>query len=83
MCCHSLAKVARRHDDFITASRPPTLTFPDLSSSIHYRPVYDPTLHDLPNIFSTISSPYNADTFESLLHKHNLTKLYPHLVHNL
>jgi len=82
-CCHSLAEVARRRDEFITTSRLLALTFPDFSSFIHHCPLFDPALHNLLNTFSTISTPYNADAFEFLLRKYNLTTLYPHLVHNL
>ena len=59
------------------------LNYPDLSSLIHRRPIYDPALHLSPNIFSRIIHPYDPDAFERALADCNLTHAYPNLVNQL
>jgi hypothetical protein len=43
----------------------------------------DPSIHTTPELFERVICPYNAKAFETLLAKHNLTRHYPNLVHNL
>jgi len=70
-------------DAFVNASLSNQLSYSDFSSSI----IAQPPLHDTSSeeslLFDRILHPYNADAFESLLHKHNLLNDYPLLPYNL
>jgi len=68
---------------FTQASLSPHLTYSDFSSSvIPQPPLSNPCLDDS-FLFNRILHPYNADAFESLLHKHHLFESYPLLPCNL
>ena len=70
-------------EDFVSAAQLPYLSYTDFSSSVALRL---PFAHSLPHhssIFDHIPHPYNPDTFELLLSKHNLLANYPLLPSNL
>ena len=64
-------------------SRPHLLCYPDLLSKIAHRPVFDPAAHSFPEIFFKVVHPYDPDTFERLLAKHDLSSAYPLLAFQL
>ena len=70
-------------DEFLSVSHLPTLTYPSFSSLITQRPPFDASIHDRPDLFDKIICPYNADAFNLLLNKHDLTRFYPDLITNL
>lgn len=70
-------------ESFLTSASPPSLSYPSLRPTIIPRPNFDPSLHLHAELFNKIVSPYNADAFELMLNKHNLSQLYPDLVTNL
>jgi hypothetical protein len=69
--------------EFSVVASPPRLSYPSFLPFIHLRPSFNPSLHQLPDIFTKIVCPYDVTAFASLLDKHNLTECYPHLLHNL
>ncbi len=69
--------------EFAAVAGPPRLLYPSFLPFIHHCPPFNPSLHQLPDVFTKIVCPYNVTAFASLLEKHNLTKSYPQLVHNL
>lgn len=69
--------------NFLRTAAPPLLTYPHLGNVVILRPEYSRLRHSRPDLFEKIVCPYNADAFEKLLKKHNLTNSYPDLVYNL
>ena len=67
----------------IEIAQPPPLFYPDFSPFISFRPNFDPSLHQQPDLFSRIVCPYNAEAFENFLTRHRLDPFYPRLVHNI
>lgn len=70
-------------DLFLRAAAPPSLSYPHLRSSMAVRPPFTSSRFSHPDIFEKIICPYNADAFDALLRKHNLSDAYPDLVDNL
>jgi hypothetical protein len=79
----SSGNAAVNPEDFLTTATPPQLSYPHLRPSIIPRPLFNPSRHSHPELFNKIVCPYNADAFELMLAKHNLTSAYPDLVTNL
>ena len=69
--------------EFSVVANPPRLSYPSFLPFIRFHPTFNPSLHQLPNIFTKIVCPYNVSAFALLLDKHNLTESYPHLLRNL
>ncbi|KAJ3567307.1 hypothetical protein NP233_g6448 [Leucocoprinus birnbaumii] len=84
-CKHGDERVHRTlsSEEFLDAFIPSPLSYPNLAPSVESRPTFDPAIHDRPDLYEKIVTPYDADAFEFLLNRHNLTESYPHLVHNL
>ena len=62
---------------------PPFLSYVDFTPSIITRPPLPHSSDEHSLIFDRITHPYNTDTFEISLRKHNLLFHYPLLPHNL
>jgi len=68
---------------FLDAAHPPHLVYTDFSPFIIRRPLFNPRHHLFPEIFDRIIHPYDSNSFDTFLRKHNLSTSYPLLVSNL
>jgi len=77
MPSHGPAACNPQTDMFVKASLSPHLSYSDFSSSIITQLPLSDTSPKESLLFNRILHPYNADTFESLLCKHNLSTVIP------
>ncbi|KAJ7644176.1 hypothetical protein FB45DRAFT_861630 [Roridomyces roridus] len=69
------------HTSFLEyiAKPQPILHYPDLLSFVHARPVVPDPVDDLSFLLDRVVQPYDADEFQRMLAKHNLSTAYPQL----
>jgi len=79
----SAVPLKSKFERFLDAARPPRLIYTDFSPFIIHHPTFNPRHHLFPEIFDRIIHPYDSNSFDTFLHKHNLSNSYPLLVSNL